>query len=236
MKGAGNLRVVVSWSSGATPFPAERSALRLLNLTERERLRRARRPEDRDRFLRGVVQLRTAAGQLLSLPPEKVLLDRLCAQCGQPHGPVRVRGTDLSCSVSHSGSYVAVALTFGQSVGVDVEDSRVPRPGWRRVAAAAHAYGEPVPTTLMEFLRTWTAKEGVLKLTGEGLTRPMDSLMIGPDDGRRLGWREVLAPEHVRGVRVATCPLGVAMLSVAIRTDDADRVTLTMSPYAEDVA
>lgn len=92
----------------------------LLDAPERSRLAGLDLPADRARFLVGAALLRTAVGRAVGTPPQRVLIDRTCAECGDPHGAPRVAGGPR-VSVSHSGVLVVVATCSDTSVGVDVQ-------------------------------------------------------------------------------------------------------------------
>jgi Phosphopantetheinyl transferase len=141
-----------------------------------------RRPEDRDRFTVGCATSRLVLGRLLGLAPADVPLRRDCASCGRPHGRPRLPGDELHLSVSHSGDWVAVAVTDLGPVGVDVERHA------RRAAELADAVLSPAEaaalarlpeaergTALIEY---WARKEAVLKATGDGLRAPLSGVVV----------------------------------------------------------
>jgi 4'-phosphopantetheinyl transferase len=201
---------------------AERYMLGAFSDQELGRVRRIRHQADRDRFVLGAFLLRTVVGELIGVVPVDVVVDRTCESCSRPHGRPRLLGTGLSCSVSHSGDFVVIAVTADGEVGVDVEDRSLSRNLWRSVAARSRAQGEAEPRTPDDFLRLWTAKEAVLKLTGDGLARPMSSIELeaGEEDAATANpteWRRVRAPDQLRDVRVATQMLEGAVLSIAAR-------------------
>jgi 4'-phosphopantetheinyl transferase len=148
-------------------------------LDEREAERRARlwQHPDRDRFTLATALLRLAVAERTGAAPASVELDRSCERCGGQHGRPRLPGTGLAASISHSGDVVAVALTEGAPVGVDVEvigareyDSLVPS-----VCGQAE---RPFVRSAADFCAYWTRKEAVLKATGDGLRAPMTSVPV----------------------------------------------------------
>jgi len=157
--------------------PARPDQLALLDDAERGRRGEFLRNPDRDRFTVGAVLLRTAVAAETGLPAGRVVVRRDCPGCARPHGRPVLPGTGLHASVSHSGELVAVALTRLGPVGVDVE-AHVPIDH-----AALHPLllgpGEQAGD-LGEFYRTWTRKEAVLKVTGDGLRVPMAELSVSP--------------------------------------------------------
>nr|WP_281408823.1 4'-phosphopantetheinyl transferase superfamily protein [Xanthobacter sp. SG618] len=83
--------------------------------------------------------------------------------------------SDLDFNLTHSGSWVAVGLARGGTIGVDVEKAR----GldlWTRLAPdfmhdddRARWSALPEGDRAAAALRQWCGKEAVLKATGEGL-------------------------------------------------------------------
>ncbi len=153
--------------------------LALLDDQERARAERYRLAAARDRSVLGAVLLRLAAGRSLGVRPAGLDVDRTCGRCGSQHGRPQLPGTGLQASVSHSGDVVAVALTCGGPVGVDVEAVRT-----IDFAGVADSVCTPAERndvrTESDFFTFWTRKEAVLKATGEGLSRPMRDLRVSP--------------------------------------------------------
>lgn len=121
----------------ATLVQAELEMRRWLDGLELERLGRYEGDADRARFMLGAALLRSAAGAVLGMQPQDVPVDRSCGSCHRWHGPPRVPGSSLSLSVSHAGLVVAVALSQGGRVGIDVE--RDGRRGLRHTEAWTRA-------------------------------------------------------------------------------------------------
>lgn len=116
----------------------------------------------------------TVAG-VLGVPRDTVAIARECASCGGDHGrPVVARGGDgVHVSLSRAGGSVAVAVSFAGPVGVDIESlDAAAAAGFDAVAfgpdelAALSVATESAPRLR---LALWTAKEAVLKATGDGL-------------------------------------------------------------------
>src|SRR5437773_682851 len=82
--------------------------MRYLDLAERGRISALRQTADRDRFLLASCVVRAVTGAYESIDPAQVVLDRTCADCGRPHGRIRLPGSRLHISVSHSGLWVFV--------------------------------------------------------------------------------------------------------------------------------
>ena len=150
----------------------------LLDDREIERRRRYRLAADRDRFTLAAVLLRTVAGRAIGVDPAAVVIDRICESCGEPHGRPRLPGSGLEVSISHSGHLVAVAVTAAGPVGVDIERVGVAHPDLASTVCAGselrHVH------TAEDFYAYWTRKEAVLKATGDGLRRPMTTVVVTP--------------------------------------------------------
>jgi 4'-phosphopantetheinyl transferase len=109
-------------------------------------------------------------------------VSRRCPHCPAPHGRPELPGSPMQVSVSHSGNRVAVAVSDRSAVGVDLEAPRaraLSRSLLRRALTAGereHLLGVSEDRRKWEFLRAWTAKEAILKATGQGLHGGLDQL------------------------------------------------------------
>ncbi len=171
----------------ATLVQADLQMRRWLSDPELERLRRYEGDADRARFMLGAAMLRSAAGTALGMRPQDVPVDRSCGSCHRWHGRPRVPGSSLGLSVSHGGLVVAVALSSGGRVGIDVErDGRRGLPhteAWTRAEARRKAgdgrglvaYELPVPVAghVMSIVTEAWARVGV---------RPAEELFVAWPD------------------------------------------------------
>ncbi|MET7433309.1 MULTISPECIES: 4'-phosphopantetheinyl transferase family protein [Streptomyces] len=176
------------WLSSRLTSPEQHFGL----LDEAERARSAEFLVEQDLalFVTGRVLARAALGSLAGIPAGEVALRTRCPGCGGPHGKPRPAGAvaEWELSISHSGDLVAVAVTRGHPLGVDVERSVPPaEPGipveYELVltpAERAAVEALPVERRAAACLTLWTRKEAVLKATGEGLNTPMDSFTVSP--------------------------------------------------------
>jgi 4'-phosphopantetheinyl transferase len=103
----------------------------------------------------------------------------------------------LRFNVAHSEDLVLCALTLDNEVGVDVERVREETDCdgiARRFFAPREARGlaSLEPTARREaFFACWTRKEAIVKATGEGLRRALDSFVVSLDlDRAELLWAE----------------------------------------------
>jgi phosphopantetheinyl transferase len=106
------------------PVPALHGDTSLLDAAEQDQLERLRVHRARRRFVVSRVAQRLVLSRYLGRAASEVDIVRTCERCGDPtHGrPHVVGGPDYS--VSHSGSWVVVAVSGAGRVGVDVEKVR----------------------------------------------------------------------------------------------------------------
>jgi 4'-phosphopantetheinyl transferase len=93
------------------------SCLGWLNPAETERYRRFLRPERQRQFLIGRILLRHALGDLLEVPPQKISLTERVTQAPLLNWPSPTPGFSLS----HSGPWIACAVSMQTMLGLDVE-------------------------------------------------------------------------------------------------------------------
>lgn len=94
---------------------------------------------------------------------------------------------DLRFNLSHTRGFVACAVSFGDMIGIDVEAlSRRPVE-----LDIAERFFSPSEVAILRdtaqagrpgtFMRFWTLKEALIKATGEGLSRALDSFSFSLD-------------------------------------------------------
>ncbi|GAB1515669.1 4'-phosphopantetheinyl transferase family protein [Actinophytocola sp. KF-1] len=176
------MRCDVWWARPAAVTPG---LLNLLDDVEQTRFEGYRRDVDKQRFLTGRALIRGVAAAELGVSPKDVLIDASCFDCGKPHGKPKVAG--LEVSISHSGDWVALALTEATPVGVDVEEVRD-----ADVDGLAGIAFSPAELTAFEkvppadkkgaFFTYWSRKEAVVKATGKGMSVAMSKLTLSAHD------------------------------------------------------
>jgi phosphopantetheinyl transferase len=181
----------------------------MLSSDERARAGRLRFEEHRHRFVAAHAAMRWVLSSLMGVTPEAVLLQ--VDEGGKPglmeEGP--------HFNLSHSGDHAVLAICATSPVGVDCEVLR-PMPNCMELADRFFAIeersllaGHAVPDRESWFFRIWTAKEALLKGTGDGLRLPLAAFAVVPDEsdgapvgslrlgrvdaaaGRLAGWRLV---------------------------------------------
>jgi 4'-phosphopantetheinyl transferase len=152
------------WASHAA------SAEHVLDAGERARAARFQFERDRITYVTSHALWRTAIGFCLGV--EAALVRLSSTSTGQP----RLYGTGYATSLSHSGTWVAMAICAGTTIGVDIERS----PTRLAMDALMPLVCTPAEISVMEklspperettLLALWTRKEALLKAFGVGLT------------------------------------------------------------------
>jgi surfactin synthase thioesterase subunit/phosphopantetheinyl transferase len=188
-----------------------------LSPSEERRVGSFRRPRDADRFVGRSALLRRT---LRRFGVDLGLAEFKRGAGGKPVVP------GLQFNATHSDGVALVAVTAAREVGIDVE---------RRVAMRdldAFLDGGLDDDERTEFsylpddelldaaLHTWTAKESVLKATGDGLA--VDPSAFGFADQHGRVWRAETRPgyERLAGWRVRHLELAGAIGAVALETGD----------------
>lgn len=125
---------------------------------------------------------------------------------------------ELGFNLSHSGDWIVLATASHGQVGVDIETIDPTFPAleiaeefflleerrWIRKGAD--------PT--LRFFQLWTAKEALMKATGEGMSLPPDQILITPS-GDRLESATNLRTGRVHELLTETAaPAGMALCTV----------------------
>lgn len=133
---------------------------------ELARYRRFVRRERRDQFVAGRVLLRQMLGQLLGRDPRSFAFEERAGQAPLLRAAAGVAGL----SISHSGPWVACAVSAHTRVGLDIEQLD---PGRDIAALAAQAFdpqqqawlaARPAHTRVRDFYRMWSEHEARIKL------------------------------------------------------------------------
>ena len=146
------------------------AAYKKMSPSRRERVDRQKLPDAKRRTLLGEILLQEL------LREEKVLANICSAQNGRPY----IEGERLFVSISHSGEYVAAALS-DKAVGIDIE---IIKPITKRLLEKALCGDELAfvsggrglsdtitdKEVLSRFFEVWTAKEAYFKKQGTGIT------------------------------------------------------------------
>ena len=192
--------------------------LELLNQEEQVRAARFHFERDRSMFVCCRAQLRRILAEHTGCAPAAIQL-----QAG-PRGKPALVGGKIEFNVSHAGHWFACAVSEQTPLGVDIEEEHPLRD---MVAVAEHFFA---PAEVMQlfatdekdrtrsFFECWTRKEAVIKATGEGISRPLDSFEVafGPgvlpallrlDSQKTPGW-QMLSFEPAPGYIAALTATG----------------------------
>jgi 4'-phosphopantetheinyl transferase len=152
----------------------------LLDAGERSRADRFVFAHHRERFVRAHGVLRLVLAAYTGRPPAE--LSFIAGHYGKP---ALAGSPGVAFSLSHAGDGVAIAVTAGHEIGIDIETPRVMNDRddlVRRYFSASEiaAYDSTEPAHRDEaFFRLWTRKEAFVKGIGLGLSRPLDSFTVG---------------------------------------------------------
>ena len=159
------------------PLKNER-LLDLVGIRRREKVIRYRMPDDRKRSL--------GAGIIIRKILDENGLTESCLRYSDNEKPV-VDG--LFFNVSHAGDYVVGVLSDCE-VGCDIEKMPMRLLRWQNIISTIQSL---LTSRLLKnkdkaFFTLWTLKESYMKMTGRGMSLPLDSFEVVPtEEGFVLG-------------------------------------------------
>ena len=167
----------------------------LLSNDERARRQRYRGEEARHQFTLARALTRRVLGDISGQAPESLVFSRL--ESGKP---ILGATPELRFSLSHSGMWIALAVSCEADIGIDIEHPRKPRDFMR----VARHYFHPDECALLEsppselapvhFYRLWTMKEAFFKARGTGISEGLSRInLAGFHLGRGIGFADDLA-------------------------------------------
>ncbi|WP_226701827.1 4'-phosphopantetheinyl transferase family protein [Microbulbifer elongatus] len=159
--------------------PEARELATLLSAEEHRRQDSYKHTEGRHQFLLSRGLLRKVLGKISGKSPDQLEFDRL------PSGkPLLVDFPELHFSLSHSGQWIALAVSCEAPIGIDIEQPNKPRDFLR----IARHYFHPQECTLLEspprelmpmhFYRLWTMKEAFFKARGTGISEGLGRINL----------------------------------------------------------
>ncbi|MCG6873153.1 MAG: 4'-phosphopantetheinyl transferase superfamily protein [Gammaproteobacteria bacterium] len=151
-----------------------------LAASERRRLARYKVEHARSQFLASRGILRTVLGDVLGISAAGVPL-----RAGNAGKPALEGHDELHFNLSHSAGLILVALTGIGPVGVDVEWLD-PQVDYRGIASRFFTPGESqdifaAADPQRRFFEYWTLKESAIKLSGRGLSQPLNTVALRLD-------------------------------------------------------
>ncbi|WP_247563763.1 4'-phosphopantetheinyl transferase superfamily protein [Bradyrhizobium sp. 188] len=129
--------------------------------------------------------LRNALAATGGLPPSQWRF--VTGRHGKPQIDAALGRSDLCFNLSHSKGLVACAVATGVAIGIDVELISSTRAEFDiasryfGVDEIALLRSKPPDEQSQTFFRLWTLKEALIKATGEGLHRALDSFSFSLD-------------------------------------------------------
>lgn len=157
-------------------LPAEKEEEFWLLLSEEERtaLDKIRNTVRRQLKLHAHARLRQEAAHLMNMHPEDLVFAK-----GEHGKPFLTQSEDLHFSLSYTRDAAVIALA-GQPIGIDIEKIRPHRMRFTKNLGTPHELSvlRAAPDDLLLFYTFWTRKEAWVKLTGSGLTVPLDSFDV----------------------------------------------------------
>jgi phosphopantetheine--protein transferase-like protein len=178
----GDLLVVGARLSDWSPR-VDQAVARHLSDDERARADRFEFREDARRHLLGRLMVRRVAGELTGRTPSSLQIET-----GE-HGKPRLAAGGPQFNVSHGGDVVLAVFAAHTPVGIDVEprERTAGEGGLARSVLVDREFDRwraiPPERRARWFMHLWTAKESIIKATGEGLARDPTRVVCGFDEG-----------------------------------------------------
>lgn len=139
------------------------------------------------RYIAGRAYLRSLLGAALGLEPAQIEFEY--SPLGKPALKKTYDGPELHFNLSNSENRAVVALSWGRSVGVDLELIR-PMPDEDDFARQFFCSSEVALLRSLSgwakrktFFELWTSKEALLKAMGDGLTRSINEVEVALQSG-----------------------------------------------------
>ncbi|WP_442895696.1 4'-phosphopantetheinyl transferase family protein [Bradyrhizobium sp. AZCC 2262] len=170
----------------------------LMSDQERARASAFRFEPDRERFCKSRLLVRCVLGRYLDLDPAEV--DIKPGPNGKPFIDNASGNHGIEFNLAHCRSEALLAVTSGQSVGIDVEDGgSIHKADVDALAQECLTDREAQilqslagPDRVRAFLLCWTRKEALLKAVGQGLLAKLNDFEVPLDCA---SWRVSWTPE-----------------------------------------
>jgi 4'-phosphopantetheinyl transferase len=233
MVGASKRAEILVWWMQVDDPPATVVAQWRCSLDAAEQVRADRFHFDRDRsaYIAAHWLIRNALASVGGLPPPDWHF--IAEQHGKPEIDPALGRPDLRCNLSHASGLVACAVATGATIGIDVETFSRKHAG----LDLADRFFSPSEVAILRatasdrqretFFRLWTLKEALIKATGEGLHRALDSFsfLLDPTSVR---FHRADAGEAAKWTFVEHRPTPDHALALAIRQSSPQPVSLSI--------
>ena len=163
---------------GGRDASSERHDRKILTSDELVRADRFHFERDRRMFISCRATLRRLLAERIGTSPESLVFE------SGPQGKPSLPGSDISFNLSHSGQWFACAISSGGALGMDIEriqpldDMLGMAQHFFAPAEVERLFAIPESERTQSFFQCWTRKEAVIKATGEGVTRPLNSFEV----------------------------------------------------------
>ena len=176
-----------------TPLHIARAALSPEESTSASNIKAERRLHE---FIYGRYYLKHALAKHLNTPIENIIFKK------HSHGKLYLEGNPTAFNLTHSGEYLAYAISDEGDIGVDIEH---PQRKMSDLASIAERYFTQEESQALKrlsgaaqtqlFYKIWTLKEAALKTVGTGISAGLDRINAEAMD---LSQPQTLALEHSR--------------------------------------
>jgi len=143
---------------------------------------------------------------------------------------------DIRFNLSHASELVAVALTRGRDLGVDVEDAhREPdEDTFSSLVLAPEEFDEleGCDDRSERLFRIWVAKEAIVKAIGLGLSLPVKQIIVRGDIPRLITLPEIYGPPAAWSLRTERHGTHWVALAARGALEPLERVVLTVEQLA----
>lgn len=148
--------------------------VKVLDEAEKKRFLKFKHAEDQNRFLLGRMMAKKILGQFLGLPPQDI---NIVSKAG--HKP-KVINSLWRFNISHSGAWLALAVSCRAEVGVDIEANEATSENFlNEVTFHLKDYlDQNITDKNAQFYTAWTLKEAIAKCDGRGLGLPFNELRL----------------------------------------------------------
>lgn len=172
------------WLTKLNAIPPEPGKLAYLSADELEQAKAFSRLEAGYRYLQTRIEVRSCLSGYAKQPPEQLQFTRTL-----DGKPLLLNSSEpLHFNISHSGDYLALAITRAHPLGIDLEFAS-PRRKWRAIAERyfhpdevaqlqALTQSLPVAEHHTAFYPWWTLKEAFFKALGTGIVTGLDKAIF----------------------------------------------------------
>lgn len=196
--------VVEVWAACPPEASADHS---ILSGDEHRRAERFADLADRDRYRAARSWLRCTLSMYAQVPAQRI--EFTYGPFGKPM--LAFPQLPIQFNLAHSGSLALLAISCGEPVGIDVEET----PGRTLEPAEASLVLSPVELEFIRrsadpdraFLTCWTRKEAFAKVDGRGLERDLQDLTLTNLEG---------TPRMANGCRLLDLPMPDAIAAIAL--------------------